>query len=138
MVARAPLFAEIVADLLDFIGASVLVAHNAAFDVRFLNHEVALVYPGRKMRNASLCTVSLAKRVVPDLVNHRLHTLAEHFGVTVRNRHRAPGDARATAEVFIRLLAILCEHGVRDLATARTFRVEPAPQAAQAAPAAQT
>jgi DNA polymerase III epsilon subunit family exonuclease len=131
MVARAPLFEEIAGGLLDFLGASVLVAHNAAFDVRFLNHEIARLYPGRKVRNPALCTVSLAKRVVPDLVNHRLHTLAEHFGVTVRNRHRAPGDARATAEVFIRLLSILRRHGVRDLGAARTFRIAPAPKSPQ-------
>jgi DNA polymerase III epsilon subunit family exonuclease len=123
MVARAPLFEEIASDLLDFIGSSVLVAHNAAFDVRFLNHEIARLYPGRKMSNPALCTVSLAKRVVPELANHRLHTVAEHFGVSIRGRHRAPGDARATAEVFIQLLSILCEHGVSDLRTARTFRV---------------
>lgn len=125
MVANAPCFSEIADELLDFIGASVLIAHNAAFDMRFLNHEVALLYPGRKVRNPALCTVSLSKRVVPDLENHRLPTLADHFGVRVRARHRAPGDARATAEVFIRLLSILDAHGVRSLGAARTFRIAP-------------
>jgi DNA polymerase III epsilon subunit family exonuclease len=131
MVARAPLFQEIARELLDFLGSSVLVAHNAAFDVRFLNHEIARLYPGRMMRNPALCTVSLSKRVVPELSNHRLHTVAEHFGVSIRDRHRAPGDARATAEVFIRLLAILCANGVRDLRAARTFRVAPAGKTSQ-------
>ncbi|MDT7542674.1 MAG: polymerase subunit alpha, Gram-positive type [Acidobacteriota bacterium] len=131
MVAHAPLFDEIVHELLDFIGSSVLIAHNAAFDVRFLNHEIARLYPGRKMRNPALCTVSLAKRVVPELANHRLHTVADHFNVSIRGRHRAPGDARATAEVFIQLLSILCEHNVRDLRSARTFRVASAGNASQ-------
>jgi DNA polymerase III epsilon subunit family exonuclease len=123
MVARAPVFDEIATELLAFVGTAVLVAHNSAFDVRFLNHEVGRVYPGRKMCNAELCTVSLARRVIPTLDNHRLHTVAEHFDVPLRNRHRAPDDARATAEVFIRLLALLDASGVRDIAAARRFRV---------------
>ncbi|MFN2597950.1 MAG: PolC-type DNA polymerase III [Pyrinomonadaceae bacterium] len=122
MVSRAPGFEEIAADLLAFVGSSVLVAHNSSFDVRFINYELRQIYPGRRLANADLCTVSLAKRVVPALANHRLHTVAEHFSVTIRNRHRAPDDARATAEVFIQLLALLREHGVNDLAGARLFR----------------
>lgn len=130
MVTAAPPFAGIARALLEFIGASVLVAHNAVFDVGFLNHEVGRVFPGRRLCNASLCTVSLARRLVPALANHRLHTLAEHFCVPLRNRHRAPDDARATAEVFIRLLALLDGHGVRDLAGARSFRLKtPKPDA---------
>lgn len=124
MVEGAPLFEEIVADWLDFAGTSVLVAHNASFDVRFINQEIARVFPGRRMINPHLCTVSLSRRVVPDLLNHRLHTVAEHFSVRINNRHRAAGDAHATAEVFIRLLDILDRHGIRDLAAARRFRSE--------------
>ncbi|HYP02738.1 MAG TPA: exonuclease domain-containing protein [Pyrinomonadaceae bacterium] len=122
MVKSAPLFAEVAQDLLTFIGKSVLVAHNAPFDVRFLNHEISRVFPGKRMFNAQLCTVSLSRRVVPGLVNHRLHTVAEHFAVPIKNRHRAAGDAEATAEVFLRLLDLLQQNGVRDLAAARKFR----------------
>ena len=125
MVGSAPLFEGVVRDILDFIGSAVLVAHNAAFDVSFLNHEIAQLYPGRKLFNPHLCTVSLARRVVPDLANHRLHTVAEHFAVPLLRRHRAHDDARATAEVFIRLLHLLDGHGVRDLAGARSFRLPP-------------
>ncbi|MCA1632097.1 MAG: 3'-5' exoribonuclease [Acidobacteria bacterium] len=126
MVATAPVFESIAEDLLDFVGKSVLVAHNSSFDVRFLNYEVGRAYPGRKMCNAEMCTVSLSRRVVPSLANHRLHTVAEHFGVPIRNRHRASGDARATAEVFIYLLGMLRAQGVGDIAAARHFRAEPA------------
>jgi len=122
MVKSAPLFSEVAADLLKFIDRSVLVAHNAPFDVRFLNHEISRVFPGKRMFNAHLCTVSLSRRVVPQLVNHRLHTVAEHFSVPILNRHRAAGDAAATAEVFLRLLELLHENGVRDLAAARKFK----------------
>ncbi|HEX8423901.1 MAG TPA: exonuclease domain-containing protein [Pyrinomonadaceae bacterium] len=122
MVKSAPLFSEVAQDLLTFIDRAVLVAHNAPFDVRFLNHEISRVFPGKRMFNAQLCTVSLSRRVVPELVNHRLHTVAEHFAVPIKNRHRAAGDAEATAEVFLRLLELLQQNGVRDLAAARKFR----------------
>lgn len=127
MVARAPLFSEVAADWLRFAGSAVLVAHNAAFDVRFINHELAQVYPGRRMVNPHLCTVSLARRVVPEITSHRLHSLAEHFSVKIRNRHRAPDDARATAEVFLLMLERLHADGVRDLAGARNFRAQQSP-----------
>ncbi|HEX8181926.1 MAG TPA: exonuclease domain-containing protein [Pyrinomonadaceae bacterium] len=121
MVKDAPRFADIAHEWLQFADLAVLVAHNASFDVRFLNHELARVYPGRRMCNTQLCTVKLTRQLMPDLVNHRLHTIAEHFAVPIPNRHRAPDDARATAEIFIRLLAQLDGHGVRDLASARKF-----------------
>jgi DNA polymerase III epsilon subunit family exonuclease len=122
MVRHAPRFAEIASAWLRFADMSVLVAHNASFDVRFLNHELARVYPGRRMCNAHLCTVKLARGLLPDLVNHRLHTIAEHFAVPIPHRHRAPDDARATAEILIRLLAQLDRQGIRDLASVRRFK----------------
>ena len=122
MVKDAPLFDQVAPEWLHFIGNAVLVAHNASFDVRFINHEIARVFPGQRMGNPHLCTVSLSRRIVPDIPNHRLHTLAEHFAVSIINRHRAAGDARATAEVFLYMLAHLQQNGVRDLAGARQFR----------------
>ena len=122
MVATAPTFDEIVADWLDFAGSSVLVAHNAVFDVRFINHEVGHAFPGRRMMNSHICTVSLARQLLPELKSFRLAALAEHFSVQHRTRHRAGDDARATASVFLRLLEHLDENGVRDLGGARRFR----------------
>ncbi|HEX8559938.1 MAG TPA: exonuclease domain-containing protein [Pyrinomonadaceae bacterium] len=122
MVAGAPAFEEVAADWLDFAGRAVLVAHNAVFDVRFINHEVSHAFPGRRMMNSHICTVSLARQILPELKSFRLGALAEHFAVPHRTRHRAGDDARATASVFIRLLEHLDEHGVRDLGGARRFR----------------
>ncbi len=121
MVRHAPRFNEVVDDWLRFAGDSVLVAHNASFDVRFLNHEIARVFRERRMGNEHLCTVKLSRRVVPGLQNYRLHTVAEHFDVPIYNRHRAAGDSRATAEVFIRLLDLLHRNNVRTIAEARRF-----------------
>ena len=125
MVCDAPAFAGVAAEWLRFADMAVLVAHNAPFDVRFINYELARVFPGRRMANAHLCTVSLSRRLVPGLPNHRLHTLAEHFSAPLLNRHRAPDDARATAQVFLGLLDSLERGGVRSLAEARSFRPRP-------------
>jgi DNA polymerase-3 subunit epsilon len=122
MVRHAPLFSEIVTDWLEFAGDAVLVAHNSQFDVRVLNHEIGRVFPGRRMINAHLCTVKLSRSCVPGLANYQLSTLAEHFSIPHQHRHRAPADALATAELFIRMLERLGEHGVRDIASARRFR----------------
>jgi DNA polymerase III epsilon subunit family exonuclease len=124
MVAGAPTFEDIAARWLDFANTSVLVAHNAVFDVRFINHEVSHVFPGQRMMNSHICTVSLARQLLPELKSFRLGALAEHFAVPHRTRHRAGDDARATARVFLRLLEQLDGHGVRDLSGARRFKVE--------------
>jgi DNA polymerase III epsilon subunit family exonuclease len=124
MVATAPTFEEVAADWLHFAGTAVLVAHNAVFDVRFINHEIASVFPGRRMMNSHLCTVSLARRLLPELKSFRLGALAEHFDIPHRTRHRAGEDARATARVFLRLLEHLRENGVQDLDGARQFQKE--------------
>ena len=117
MVKRAPVFAELAPQWLDFVSDSVLIAHNSNFDTNFLNHEISRVYPGHRMVNPHLCTVKLSRRVLPGLLNHRLDTIAEHFSITIPSRHRAGCDALATAEIFIHLLAKLEEtHGVKDLA----------------------
>ena len=132
MVKRAPVFAEVAPQWLDFVSDSVLVAHNAPFDTSFLNHEISRVYPGHRMVNPHLCTVRLSRRVLPDIPNHRLDTIAAHFSIPIVSRHRAGSDALATAEIFLLLLSRLEEeHGVKDLATARIFQfpeIKPAEQ----------
>jgi DNA polymerase III epsilon subunit family exonuclease len=123
MVRSAPVFADLAPQWLDFVSDSVLVAHNAPFDTSFLNHEISRVYPGHRMINPHLCTVRLARRAFPDLSNHRLDTIANHFSIPIVSRHRAGSDALATAEIFILLLTELQEtHGIKDLAAARSFQ----------------
>jgi len=122
MVKDAPMFAEVAPKWLEFVSDAVLVAHNSPFDTSFLNHEISRVYPGHRMVNSHICTVKLCRRTLPGLANYRLDTIASHFSIDIFNRHRAGSDALATAHIFIRLLAKLDEHGVRDLASARTFR----------------
>jgi DNA polymerase III epsilon subunit family exonuclease len=115
MVANAPLFSEIAHDFLNFIGDSILVAHNSGFDMRFLNHEVGRVFPEYRVANPCLCTVMLSRKLLPDILNHKLKTLAQHYSIALVNHHRASADAFATAHVFVKLLTKLQEGGVNDL-----------------------
>ena len=124
MLKPAPKFVEIIAAWLDFIDQAVLVAHNTSFDLSLLNREIARVYPGLRLRNSALCTVNLARRLVPQLANHKLDSSAAHFGVQIPRRHRAPDDALATARIFLRLLHELSVNGICTLAQARTFQTK--------------
>ena len=122
MLKGAPKFAEIADAWLDFAGDAVMVAHNSKFDLALLNREIGRVFPGCRMRNAELCTVKLARRIMCNLDSHNLDALAHYFGLEIPDRHRAASDALATAEVFLRLLDRLESNGVRTLLEARNFR----------------
>lgn len=121
MVADAPLFQDIAHDFLEFIGDSVLVAHNSGFDMRFLNFEIGRVFPDYKLANPCLCTVQLSRRLLPDIRNHKLATVAEHYSIDLVNHHRASADAFATAHIFVNLLTQMRSDGVSDLTTVRGF-----------------
>jgi DNA polymerase-3 subunit alpha (Gram-positive type) len=122
MVRNAPKFAEVIPDFLDFIGDAILVAHNAHFDIRFLNNEIGRIYDGYRVANPHLCTVQLSRKLLPQIENHRLHTVADYYSISIKNRHRAGDDAFATAKIFVNLLEQLKDMGVRDLATAKKFK----------------
>jgi DNA polymerase-3 subunit epsilon len=123
MLRSAPLFADVVVDWLDFVGDAVLVAHNSNFDLPLLNQEIARCFPGYRMRNDELCTVNLARRLMPDIEAHNLDALADYFGFEVHQRHRAGGDALVTARLFLQLLERLQRYGVRTLEQTRSFRL---------------
>jgi DNA polymerase-3 subunit epsilon len=103
MVKDAPRFADICGELLDVLAGNVFVAHNAEFDWRFISTEVARA-TGRRLEARRLCTVRLARKVLPHLPSRRLDSLAHHYGVEIVDRHRALGDADATALILLRLL----------------------------------
>jgi DNA polymerase-3 subunit alpha (Gram-positive type) len=116
MVKAAPKFREVISEFLDFIGDSVLVAHNAHFDMGFLNHEIGSIYEDYRLMNPCLCTVHLSRRLLPDVENHKLKTVADYYSVSLVNHHRAGPDARATAEIFVNLLDELNESGISSVA----------------------
>ena len=125
-VAGAPTFERAAPGLLAFIGDAVVVAHNAPFDRAFLQSEFRRAY-NRSLISPFLCTVRLARRLAPGLPSYRLDVLASHFGITVRHRHRALGDAEATAEILCRLLEGADPFSMHDLRPSRRSAARPAP-----------
>ena len=114
MVAQSPSFHEIAEGLLEFLGDSVLVAHNLPFDLGFLNRALARSHQLR-LTNSCLCTVRLGRRLLAQLPDRRLDTVAGHYGIRIEGRHRALGDARATALILIRYLGELAEMGIHRM-----------------------
>ena len=122
MVKTAPKFAEVASDFMEFVGDSVLVAHNAAFDMRFLNAEIGKIHQNYRVGNPHLCTVKLSRKLIPEIENHRLNTVANFYSIDLTNHHRASADALATAKIFINLLGRLEEKGVKDLVGAQKLK----------------
>ena len=103
MVRRAPRFAEICDQLLGALEGSVFVAHNAGFDWRFLSNEITRA-TRRPLVGQRLCTVRMARHFLPQLRRRNLDSLSDYYGIVNTARHRAGGDAMATAKVFLRFL----------------------------------
>jgi DNA polymerase III subunit epsilon len=115
-LAEAPGPAEAVRRFLAFAGDSVLVAHNARFDLAFLDREVERL-TGRRVAAPVVDTVGLARRLLAGRVSRAsLASLSHFFGTSVRPCHRALPDAQATAEVLIALLGLAQERGAETIA----------------------
>ena len=120
MVRDAPTFDVIAGALAQQLVGRVFVAHNARFDWSFLSAEYARVMPTTleggdplaSLATAQLCTVRLARRLLQHLPRRNLDAVCAHYGVTNEGRHRADGDARATARVLLALLADAQRQGV--------------------------
>jgi len=96
-----------------FCEETVLVAHNAAFDMRFL--ELKESSAGVKFAQPVLDTLLLSAAVHPAQQDHRLESIAERLGVRLIGRHTALGDALLTGEIFLKLIPLLAERGVLTL-----------------------
>ena len=102
MLADQPPITAVWPRFMEFLGDAVIVAHNAAFDLGFLN-AAAVAHGGRALSQPHLCTLRLARRLMPDLRRRSLDALAGHFGIPTRDRHRALGDVRITVDIFFHL-----------------------------------
>ncbi|AUC81900.1 exonuclease domain-containing protein [Lacinutrix sp. Bg11-31] len=103
MLKNAPKFYEIAKRVVEITEGCVVVAHNAQFDNRILTTEFKRL--GFDFDRETLCTVELAKTLIPDLPSYSLGKLVRSLGIPVTDRHRASGDALATVKLFKLLLS---------------------------------
>ena len=120
MVADAPRIEEIVPELLEFLKGAVIVAHNASFDVTFLNYELRRL-KGRILGEGAFDTLPLSRALAPGLPNYRLGTVAQALGAPAGQWHRALADAQACGHVFLTLVGRMQERGITSLGEARAF-----------------
>jgi len=104
MVADAPRFYEVAKKVVELTSDKIIVAHNASFDYHFLKNEFSSL--GFEFKRKTICTVKLARKLVPALDSYSLGELCNELGIEIVNRHRAMGDALATAKLLEYLLSI--------------------------------
>jgi DNA polymerase-3 subunit epsilon len=112
MVRDQPPFRQVAQGVLDRLSGTVFVAHNASFDWRFVSEELRRGV-GHELSGPRLCTVRLAKALLPDLPRRSLDHLTRYFNIEIEARHRAAGDALATAQALCRMLRVAEGEGVR-------------------------
>lgn len=117
MVRGQPSIDEVLPAFHSFCADTVLVAHNAAFDMRCL--ELKQHQTGVRFDHPVLDTLLLSALVHENQDSHRLEAIAERFGLTIIGRHTAIGDAMVTAEILIQLFPLLAEKGIHTLGQAR-------------------
>ena len=111
MVADAPRFVEIAPRVQQVLAGAVFVAHNAPFDLRFLEWEMKRGDFGPP-KGKVLCTARLARKVMTEMRSRSLDALIHRWGIPCEPRHRAYPDARATVDVLVRLLDRAEEQGI--------------------------
>ena len=117
MLHGQPTIEEALPQFHQYCAETVLVAHNAAFDLRFL--QLKETQTGVCFTQPVLDTLLLSEALHPNQESHALETIAERFGINVVARHNALGDAVVTAEVFLRMIPLLTAQGIRTLGEAR-------------------
>jgi DNA polymerase-3 subunit epsilon len=110
MVKDAPRFADVAPRLLDVLAGNIFAAHNASFDWRFVSSEFQRA-TATQLTGPRVCTVLLARKILPQLPRRSLDNVARYYGVEIASRHRAAGDAVATAHCLLRLLADAQDRG---------------------------
>jgi DNA polymerase-3 subunit alpha (Gram-positive type) len=113
MVKDAETIDKVLPKVLDFIGDSILVAHNADFDIGFIKYNCELL--GLRLNNTYIDTLRLAKDLFPDYKKYKLGIIAENLGITVEVAHRALDDVDTLVKVFRIMLKMLKEKGVKTV-----------------------
>ncbi len=113
LLTSQPVITQVLPSFHAFVADSVLVAHNAAFDMRFLQLKEDAI--GLHFDNPVLDTLLLSSIVHPNQEGHSLDDIAERFNITIVGRHTALGDALVTAEILLRLIPLLEAQGIHTL-----------------------
>ncbi len=113
MVKDKPTIEEVLPKFLEFCEDSVMVAHNAEFDMSFIKEKSR--QQDLEFKNKSIDTLTLARVLLPELKRHRLNVVAKALGIPLLNHHRAVDDAEATALIFIKFLEMLEKKGATNL-----------------------
>jgi len=103
MVAKAPPFREVASKIAEILKDRVFIAHNVNFDYSFVKHHLEAC--GHTLQAAKICTVRLSKKIFPGFPSYSLGNLCRELSIPIENRHRAGGDADATAALFDIILA---------------------------------
>ncbi len=103
MISNAPTFENVAHKIYELLSGCIFVAHNVNFDYSFIKHHLALA--GYNFTAQKLCTVRLSRKIKPGLSSYSLGRLCDSLGIEIENRHRAGGDAEATAVLFSKLIA---------------------------------
>ena len=119
MVSNARTIQEVLPEFVQFCEGCVMVAHNASFDIGFIEQKAK--EQGILVDYTVIDTVSVARALLPDLKRYKLDTVAKRLGVSLENHHRAVDDATATAEIFVRMLDRLSEKDIATLAELNEF-----------------
>ncbi|MDO8998116.1 MAG: exonuclease domain-containing protein [Bacteroidota bacterium] len=104
MVRDAPKFHEVAKKIIEMTANCVFVAHNVGFDYNFVKEEFASL--GYKYHRETLCTVRLSRKLIPGRISYSLGHLCASLGIEIFGRHRAEGDAVATAQLFDLLMSL--------------------------------
>ena len=113
MVKDAETIEQVLPKVLEFFGDSVLVAHNADFDIGFLKHNAKIL--GHELNNTYLDTLKLAKMLFPNYKKYKLGIIAENLGIKVEVAHRALDDVDTTVKVFNVMIDMLKEKGAKTI-----------------------
>lgn len=113
MVRDQPCFRHVADQVIQRLTGTVFVAHNVTFDWRFVSEELRRG-AGHELSGPRLCTVRMARALVPELSRRSLDMLTRHFGIEIEARHRAAGDAVATAHALCRMLTLAEREGIES------------------------
>ena len=113
MVLEADPIENVLPQFLEFVGDGVLVAHNASFDVGFIEQNCR--YQEIEYRFTYVDTVAMARVLLPTLSKYKLNLVAKTLGISLENHHRAVDDAGATAEIFVKFVEMLKKDHITDL-----------------------